>query len=132
MWINDIDSIVYSRIKIKLNEKLKTKYSDLSFSNSDVVVKNPKFPNVYIHCLSGSEKARDLEGNDVLAVDIGFQIEITDNISQGRAKEVMNEVIKVLKQMKFSGNSLPEFQNIDGCYRCVARCRRTIGKDDIL
>ena len=32
MWTNDIESIIYTRIKIALKEKLKTKYKDLSFT----------------------------------------------------------------------------------------------------
>ena len=132
MWTTDIESIVYSRIKIALTNELKTKYKDLSFTNSDAVIKNPKFPTVYVHELNGYEKARDLENQDIYAVESSFQIEVTDNISQSRAKEVMNEVVKVVKQMRFSGVNMPEFQNIDGYFRCVFRCRRTIGKDDIL
>ena len=132
MWTNDIESIVYSRIKIALSEKLKTKYPELSFTNTDVVVKNPKFPTVYIHELNGYEKARDLEDTDIHAVEASFQIEVTDNVSQARAKEVMNEVVKVVKKMKFSGTNMPEFQNTDGYFRNVFRCRRTIGKEDIL
>lgn len=132
MWTNDIESIIYTRIKIALNEKLKTKYNDLSFTNTDIVPQNPKFPTVYIHELNGYEKANDLENEEIHAVESSFQIEVTDNVSQARAKEVMNEVVKVMKKMKFSGTNMPEFQNIDGYFRNVFRCRRTIGKDDVL
>ena len=132
MWTNDIESIVYTRIKIALSGKLKTKYKDLSFTNTDIVPQNPKFPTVYIHELNGYEKANDLENEEIHAVESSFQIEVTDNVSQARAKEVMNEVVKVMKKMKFSGTNMPEFQNIDGYFRNVFRCRRTIGKDDVL
>lgn len=132
MWTNDIESIVFTRIKNKVGNKLKNKYPELHFTNSDIIPKEPKFPTVYIHELSGSETDRDMEGAEINSVLCSFQIEVTDNISQVRAKDVMNEVMKLLKEMKFGGNSLPEFQNRDGYFKSVARFRRTIGKHDIL
>ena len=132
MWTKDVESIVYTRIKSIVGKKLKTKYPDLYFTNSDKVPTDPKFPTVYIHELSGTENARDLEGNEVNSTITSFQIEVTENDSQSVAKDVMYEVIKVFKDMKFSVIMMPEFQNMGGYIRCVSRCRRTIGKSDIL
>lgn len=132
MWIDDISSIVYSRIKIHVRSKLKSKYPELFFTNSSETPSDPKFPTVYIHELSGSERGQDLENDSINSVISSFQIEVSDNVNQSRAKEVMNEVVKIMKQMRYSVSDLPEFQNIDGYFRNVFRCRRTIGKDDVL
>lgn len=128
----DIETIVFSRIKAILTSKLKTKYPNISFTTSDKVKDKPKFPNVYVHILGSQETGEDLENNTINGVLATFQIETTDNETQTRAKEVMNETIKIMKSMRFSIVSMPEFQNTDTAYRCVARCRRIIGNLDVL
>lgn len=128
----DIESIVFSRINAKATSKLKTKYPDISFTTSDKVSKNPKFPNVYVHLLGSPEIGNDLENNTINGVEATFQIETTDNQSQSRAKDVMNTVVGIVKEMRFSIVSMPEMKNTDSAYRCVMRCRRTIGNLDIL
>ena len=128
----DIETIVFSRVKAILTSKLKTKYPDISFTTSDKVKDKPKFPNVYTHMLGSQEEGGDLEGNTINGVLASFQIEVTDNESQTRAKGVMSEVVSVMKGMRFSVIAMPESQNTDTSYRCVARFRRIIGNLDIL
>lgn len=128
----DIETIVHSRIKAIVTSKLKTKYPDISFTTSDKVKDKPKFPNVYTHMLGSKEEGGDLEGNTINGVLASFQIEVTDNESQTRAKGVMSEVVSVMKGMRFSVIAMPESQNTDTSYRCVARFRRIIGNLDIL
>lgn len=128
----DIESIVFSRINAKATSKLKTKYPDISFTTSDKVSKNPKFPNVYVHFLGSPETGNDLENNTINGVEATFQIETTDNQSQSRAKDVMNTVVGIVKEMRFSIIAMPEIKNTDSAYRCVMRCRRTIGNLDTL
>ena len=128
----DIESIVFSRISAKATQKLKTKYPNISFTTSDKVSKNPKFPNVYVHMLSSPEIGEYLENNTINGVLATFQIETTDNELQTIAKDVMNEVVKIMKGMRFSVIAMPEFQNTSNTKRCVARFRRTIGNLDIL
>ena len=128
----DIETIVYSRIKAILTKKLKTKYPNISFTTSDKVSGNPQFPNVYVHMMSSQEIGGDLEGNTINGVLASFQIETTDNETQTRAKDVMNNVVEVMKSMRFEVTSMPESMNTNTSYRCVARFRRTIGKLDKL
>ncbi len=128
----DIETTVFSRIKAILTSKLKTKYPDITFTTSDKVSSNPKFPNVYVHMLGSQEIGEDLENNTINGVLATFQIETTDNEKQTIAKDVMNEVVGVMKDMRFSVVLMPEFQNTDTAKRCVARFRRTIGNLDIL
>lgn len=128
----DIETIVHSRIKAILTSKLKTKYPNISFTTSDKVKDKPKFPNVYTHMLGSQEEGGDLEGSSINGVLASFQIEVTDNESQTRAKAVMDEVVGVMKSMRFSVVAMPEFQNTDTSYRSVSRFRRIIGNLDML
>lgn len=128
----DIESIVFSRIKEKATSKLKTKYPDISLTTSDKVANNPKFPNVYVHMMGSKEIGHDLENITINGVLVTFQIETTDNKSQTRAKDVMNEVVRIVKEMRFDIIVMPEMKNTDSTYRCVMRCRRTIGSLDVL
>ena len=128
----DIETIVHSRIKAIVTSKLKTKYPDISFTTSDKGKDKPKFPNVYTHMLGSKEEGGDLENKTINGVSATFQIETTDNQSQSRAKEVMDEVVEVMKGMSFSVISMPEFQHTDTAYRRVARFKKTIGSSDVI
>ena len=132
MWTGDIASIIFTRIKIQFSSNLKTKYPDLYFTNSDNSQTTPKFPTVYIHEIGSVEQGQDLDNSEINATLSSFQIEVIDNVSQNRAKEIMEEVIRIMKIMRFTITALPEFQNTDSDYRSVARFRRMIGKNDIL
>ena len=132
MWTNNIESIVFSKIKYYVRSKLRSKYPGLNFTTSNVRPVNPMFPTVYIHEMPGIETANDMESKVVNSVSCSFQIEVTDTSSELVAKEVMNAVVDRMKDLMFSVTSFPEFQNVDGYFRNVARFSRIIGKDDIL
>lgn len=127
----NIENIIFTKIKYGISDGIKAKYPDLNFTTDNKQDKNAKFPNVYIHMLGSPERGQDLEGTTINAVYCTVQVEITDNQSQKRAKEVMEAVLSVIKGMRFEIN-LPETQNTDDVYRCVARCSRIIGAGDIL
>lgn len=127
-----LESQILTRIKTQFPEKVKTKYPDLNFTTSDRSSTNPKFPTVYVHEMGGSETANDMENTEVNAVISSFQIEVTTNTKQSDAKTVMDEIVKIMKKMRFSIIAMPEFQNTDSTYRSVARFRRKIAEDDVL
>ena len=127
-----VESIVFTRIKGKLPQNLKTKYKDLSFTTSNKVQATAKFPNVYVHLLPAVEKGQDLEGLTINGGLFTFQIEVTDSQSQNIADEVMQGVVTIMKSMRFEVMAFPEFRNTDSAYRSVARFRRVIGNGDTL
>ena len=127
-----LESQVYTRIKTQFPSKLKEKYKDIKFTTENKVDALPRFPTVYIHELTGEEVGSDLQGDTINAVWSSFQIEVTTNTKQSETKEVMDEVVKIMKKMRFQVISMPEFQNTDSIYRRVARFRRMIADDDIL
>lgn len=127
-----LESQVITRIKTQFSQKLKDRYPNLKFTNSDRADTVPKFPTVYIHEMSGAETGANTEGNTINAVWTSFQIEVTTNTNQLEAKEVMNEVLRIMKKMRFQVISMPEFRNTNSVYRSVARFRRMIADKDFL
>lgn len=131
MWIDRIEPIVQTRLNIELTKKIGSKYSNLNVTTVSTSNTDSKFPNVYVQELGGSEEGQTLDGLEINAINSTFQIEVTDNQSQGRAKDVMSEVVSIMKTMRFSVVTLPEAQNTE-VYRYVARFRRIIGHGDTL
>jgi len=127
-----LESQVITRIKTQFSKKLKEKYKNINFTTENKVDALPRFPTVYIHEMPGAETGADLQGDAINAVWSSFQIEVTANTKMNEAKEVMDEVVKIMKTMRFQVTYMPEFQNTDSVYRRVARFRRIIGADDVL
>lgn len=128
----DIENIVFTRVKAKMPQSIKDKYPKMRFTTSDTSSSTPQFPTVYIHMLESSEVGEDFEGTDINGINASFQIEVSDNQSQARAKEVMDEVVLTMKSMRFRAVGMPFFSNTSGTYRSITRYRRKIGSNDIL
>ena len=90
------------------------------------------FPFVYIQLLPSTEQGQDIEGNEINAGLFTFQIEVTDNQSQTRAKDVMSEVKRIMKSMRFTVQTTPDIQDTKDTHRAIMRCNRRIGSNDIL
>lgn len=135
----NLESIITTRIENKMPEKIKTKYKDLNFTTKDASYGYTHFPTVYIHLQDTYEKGHNIEGTDLNAVSTYIVAEVIDNQTQQRAKEVSDEVLKIMKGMRFSIRSMPFINNKDpftakkdATFRIVFRARRVIGSDDIL
>ena len=90
------------------------------------------FPFVYIQLLPSTEQGQDIEGNTINAGLFTFQIEVTDNQKQVIAKDVMSEVKRIMKSMRFTVQPTPDIQDTKDTHRAIMRCNRRIGSDDIL
>ena len=133
LWTALISPTVLTKLKTDGEAKLKTKYPDINFTTVDrVASSNAQFPTVYVDEMAGAEQGADLEGQDINAVMSSFQIEVIDNVSQNRSNEVMNEIVGIMKSMRYQVIATPEFQNTSTTYRSVARFRRVVGKGDKL
>lgn len=131
-WIMYVPSIVFSKIKANFNADLKTKYkmSDENFSTSAALNTNAVFPFVYIKTLGGTEQGADLDGKEINAASFTFQIEVTDNRSQTRSREVMAEVVRIMKDMRFQINALPLYEDTENIHVAIVRFQRIIGSSD--
>lgn len=131
-WVMLVPSLVFTRIKEEFSSEIKETYNmnDRNFSTkktrSDAV-----FPFVYVHLLPAVEQGQDLKGESINAGLFTFQIEVYDNQTHGRAREVMTEVLRIMKTMRFDVIAMPEVDDGE-TIRFVARFRRMIGSGDIL
>lgn len=132
-WVFDTQTNIYSRLKGMCEAGLKTKYPDVTVTMDNHVPTTPKFPNIYLHFLMPVEVGSDLEGQDINAIYLTAQVDVTVTEAQGMmvANEVSQVVTDSMKDMRFVA-TLPEFVNTDTEYRTVSRFARTIGKGDTL
>ena len=133
-WTDRISSVVFTRIKNKFSNSLKTKYKMTSSNFSTVGSSDTPavFPFVYVQLLPSAETGQDLEGATINAGLFTFQIEVTDNQTQARAKDVMSEVKRIMKSMRFTVQCTPTLEDTKDTHRAIMRCNRIIGSCDIL
>ena len=133
-WTDRISSIVFTRIKNEFSSTIKTKYkmTDSNFSTVGSSDTPAVFPFVYVQLLPSAETGQDIEGNEINAGLFTFQIEVTDNQKQTTAKEVMSEVKRIMKSMRFTVQPTPDIQDTKDIHRAIMRCNRRIGSGDIL
>ena len=133
-WTDRISSVVFTRIKNEFSSSLKTKYKMTSSNFSTVGSSDTPavFPFVYIQLLPSTEQGQDIEGNTINAGLFTFQIEVTDNKKQVIAKEIMAEVKRIMKSMRFTVQPTPTLEDTKDTHRAIMRCNRRIGSDDIL
>ena len=133
-WTDRISSVVFTRIKNEFSSNLKTKYK-MTNSNFSTVGSSDTpavFPFVYINLLPSVERGQDIEGNTINAGLFTFQIEVTDNQTQARAKDVMSEIKRIMKSMRFTVQCTPTLEDTKDTNRAIMRCNRIIGSCDIL
>ena len=133
-WTDRISSVVFTRIKNEFSSTIKKNYKmkDENFSTVGSSDTPAVFPLVYIQLLPSAETGQDLEGTTINAGLFTFQIEVTDNQTQARAKDVMSEVKRIMKSMRFTVQCTPTLEDTKDTHRAIMRCNRIIGSGDIL
>ena len=133
-WTDRISSVVFTRIKNEFSSTIKKNYKmkDENFSTVGSSDTPAVFPFVYIQLLPSTEQGQDIEGNTINAGLFTFQIEVTDNQTQERAKDVMSEVKRIMKSMRFTVQPTPTLEDTKDTHRAIMRCNRIIGFNDIL
>lgn len=131
-WYENIFPSIMTRLKVESKKALGSTFADLEITDEIVTPTNPKFPTILALELPNTEQGNTLENVDIVALLYGIQIEVTDNKKQANAKIVMNEVVKIMKSMRFSVVQMPEVTYSQGVYRSVARFRRMIANGDNL
>ena len=133
-WTDRISSVVFTRIKNEFSSTIKKNYKmkDENFSTVGSSDTPAVFPFVYVQLLPSAEAGQDLEGNEINAGLFTFQIEVTDNQKRIIAKEIMSEVKRIMKSMRFTVQCTPTLEDTKDTHRAIMRCNRRIGSSDIL
>ena len=133
MWSDDIPTHVLSRLKYdsKMLE-LQKKYTDFTITTSPVSSTNPKFPTLLLQMLESPEVGQDLDNTTVNGINAGFQIDVIDNQkTRTRVKEIMSEVRRIMKSMRFNLRDAQDMDTNDE-KRSILRVNRIIGSGDVL
>lgn len=127
-----LETIVFSRLKGLFSQKIKSKYKDLTFTTQEESKGTPKFPNVYVYLMPGTETGLTLERTVFEEGLFTFQIRVTNNTGQTAVQEITNEIIRLMKRMSFEIVGTPVYENDSDTQWSVMRFRRTIGRNDVL
>lgn len=127
-----INSMIFSKVKNYVLDDIGTKYSMTasSFSTVGADTSSPKFPFVYIALVAGAEANTDLEATRFNGGSYTYQINVYDNVSQARAKEVMDSAARAMKNMAFTTASLPIFATNESTHVQIGRFQRFIDEGD--
>ena len=135
-WVMLVPLKVFTRIKNDFSQELKAEYGMSDAGNFSMVANSnvsPSFPFVFVTALPAVEKGADMQGLSINGAQFTFQIDVTDNKTQSRARKVMTEVLRIMKSMGFEATEIPSFEGTqDNTHRMIARFRRTIGEGDVL
>lgn len=132
MWINDIETAVFSRIKAR-GSPLKKYFPEIFFTTENETDETVAvFPTVYVEELAGTEQGRDLEGRKVNVYLATFQINIAHNGKKNEVKRIMENCMETMKEMRFEIIATPIYSLNKGVWTGVARFRRVIGGEDVL
>ena len=132
-WVTDKQAEIYTIVKVRAENTLKTKYPDIRFTQDDTAQLDPKFPTVYIHYLPGLETARDLEGDTINAFSCDAQVDVTVSKAQGKtvAEKVVSEVAEQFKKLRFTLRGTPVFVPTGSDTKQLSfRMTRMIGSDE--
>lgn len=130
--LNMLESIIFSRLKGLFSQKIKGKYPNLTFTTQEESKGKPKFPNVYVYLMPGTEIGQTLEGTTFAGGMFTFQIRVTNNTGQTEVQEITNEIVRIMKKMRFSIVATAVYENDADTQWSVMRFRRSITKDDVL
>lgn len=131
MWIMDIPLKVLMRLRVEGMKSLSEYYPNLNITDDDKQLEKPSFPTVFVQDIGGAEQGQDIEGKSINAVLSTIQIDVVDNAKRSNVREVMSEMIRIMKSMGYSITTTANFERTtDNTYRMVARFRRMIGYND--
>lgn len=134
MWVIDKPTQIFTILKNEFSTAIKTKHGMTTKNFTDIATTDTTaiFPKVVFSNLASSEQGRTFDGTGVNAALFTFQVDVTDNSTlQTTAKEVMTEVMRIMKDLGFEVTALPNFENnVNGVHRMTARFRRLIGANE--
>ena len=133
-WAMQMPVRVLARIKTEFSATIKAKYGmkNWQFSNGSSGTAPAEFPYVVLKTLPAAETGMTLERTGLNGVLFSFQVDVIDNAKQQNAKEIMTEIMRIMKTMSFEIVGMPTFEDNLDEHRSTARFRRNMAKEDIL
>lgn len=135
MWVQDVQTTVFSRAKAMLTAKLKKDYPKLTVTQDNKTPTQAQFPCVYIEFIGASERGATLDGTSINAISLTAEVHIKVTSAQGMlaAQDVSFAVLEVFKSMRFQA-TLPNIptSNAEGVYEVSTRYSRVIGQGDVI
>lgn len=134
MWVRERENDIFTLVKTRASKTLISKYPDLYFTQDDEQIVETKLPTIYIHNLPATEIGQTIDGQNINAMLFSFEILVTVSKKQGQAAaaDVIWEIIRQFKKLRFSLIMSPEFISSSNAsmQQIVARVRRPIGAND--
>lgn len=131
-WSQDLDSTIFTMVKINFPKTLKDKYPNIRFTSADIVGTPASFPTVKIKVTGMVERGQDLANTTINAVDTTVQVDVLTNTSQSDADRIIGEILSIFKAMRFNITAMPIASQEGDVFRSIMRCNRIIGNGDIL
>jgi hypothetical protein len=132
-WVYTIESKIYTIVKTRLENALKTDYPDLNVTQQMKLNDEAVFPTVYIQMLESPEIGSDLENSTINAMLTTFEVHISSNKSQGLngLRKVQSAVTENFKKLRFNMVSRGVFtRETNDVYTSISRFRRVIGGNE--
>lgn len=127
-WVSDLDSMVYTYLKQKLQTKFLSKYPELRITNSSRVPTTPKFPTVYFEKLGNSEIGSTF---DVGTNGINYEVQIsTTTLKEDESRIIMDEIVSIMQQKYFRVPVNSIKSDTDNTFGRVSRFQRVFGAND--
>lgn len=116
-WAFDLGTIIFSIVKTKTLDELGSKYPNIFITDKGKTTGKAVFPTVYVQEMSGAERGADLEGKTINAVLETIQVDVTTNTSKSDVSKVMSVVAGIFKEMRFTIQTMPNFEYNGETYR---------------
>lgn len=143
LWVSSISTTVYNRVVNEFFKNSLTRYGMTAykvgnyivctnFSTSQISETAPKFPYVSIIELPGAERGQTLEGDSINGGLFTFQVDVIHNEKESIPQQIMNDIVPIMKSMRFQLTAMPSFDSKPQEYRKTARFSRVISGNDVL
>lgn len=127
LWFSKIFNLVYTKVK---NQMIANLNCNLNFTSGGVNDTPSKFPTVYIAELPGVEIGRDLDNQDINAIEENIRIFVYSNKGQTECKKIMMEAVLQMKALRFNITAMPLFSQNGNIVNGVATFNRVVGRGD--
>ena len=133
IWIEKRINAIYSHVRSRTLSALKSKYSDLRFTDDDAENTSAKFPTVYMF-FDWVERQSTLDGGAINAVYMTVRTKVSVTKAQGNnvAREVNTKVRDELCSLGFVTSGSPIPTQSGDVKQINANYQRVVGYDDPL